>query len=95
MYYQLILGSVGPYGACLADGSEYTGAYLKPEKDNPLGYDKDSIRANLRDWHRDRVKRLQIGGADLLAIETIPGSLEALAILDVLEEFPGTQVRLI
>ena len=25
------------------------------------------------------------------AVETIPGSLEALAILDVLEEFPGTK----
>ena len=25
----LVAGSVGPYGACLGDGSEYTGAYLQ------------------------------------------------------------------
>ena len=26
--YPLIAGSVGPYGACLHDGSEYTGNYI-------------------------------------------------------------------
>ena len=25
----LVAGSIGPYGACLGDGSEYTGAYLQ------------------------------------------------------------------
>ena len=34
---------------------------------------------------------MQLGGADIHAVETIPGSLEALAIIDVLEEFPGTK----
>lgn len=29
----LIAGSVGPYGACLSDGSEYTGNYLN---DTPI-----------------------------------------------------------
>ena len=34
---------------------------------------------------------MHLGGADIHAVETIPGSLEALAVLDVLEEFPGTK----
>ena len=34
---------------------------------------------------------MQLGGADIHAVETIPGSLEALAIIDVLEELPGTK----
>ena len=53
-----IAGSVGPYGACLGDGSEYNGDYLKPghPKSKPLGKDKPSIRESLRDWHRDRIK---------------------------------------
>ena len=29
--HSLVGGSVGPYGACLHDGSEYTGAYLRGE----------------------------------------------------------------
>jgi len=88
-----VAGSVGPYGACLCDGSEYNGNYLKPDHPNskPLGTDKTKIREFLRNWHRDRIKRLQLGGADIHAVETMPGSLEPLAILDVLEEFPGTK----
>lgn len=88
-----IAGSVGPYGACLCDGSEYNGNYLKPGHplSKSLGSEKHEIREYLRNWHRDRIKRLQLGGADIHAVETIPGSLEALAIIDVLEEFPGTK----
>ena len=56
-----VAGSVGPYGACLGDGSEYTGDYLKlGVTNNPLGTSEGSIRASLRDWHRDRIKRLHI-----------------------------------
>ena len=53
-----VAGSVGPYGACLCDGSEYNGNYLKPGHPDAqlLGADKASIREFLRNWHRDRIK---------------------------------------
>jgi homocysteine S-methyltransferase len=67
--------SVGPYGATLADGSEYHGRY-------------GLSRQQLRDWHRDRLALLAASGADLLAIETIPSLVEAEALLDLLDEMP-------
>ncbi|MFC0561547.1 homocysteine S-methyltransferase [Halalkalibacter alkalisediminis] len=72
----LVAASVGPYGAFLADGSEYRGDYLVNE---------DELVA----FHRDRIKILVEAGADLLACETIPCLLEAKAITRVLKEFPG------
>lgn len=74
----LIAASVGPYGAYLADGSEYRG-----------GYDLD--RAGLVDFHRERLALLLEAGADLLAAETLPSLDEALAITDLLAEHPGAQ----
>jgi homocysteine S-methyltransferase len=73
----LVAASVGPYGAMLADGSEYHGRY---------GVD---ARA-LRDFHRPRIAVLAASGADLLAFETIPSLIEALALAEVLKEFPQT-----
>lgn len=60
--------SVGPYGAMLADGSEYTGRY-------GVGVDE------LRRWHRPRLDALIDAGADVLAIETIPSLTETEAVL--------------
>ncbi len=68
--------SVGPYGAFLADGSEYRGDYGLTEME-------------LMDFHRPRLAVLAASGADLLACETIPCLLEARALLRLLEEFPG------
>ena len=51
--HTLVGGSVGPYGACQHDGSEYTGSYLRGE--NAVG------REELVEWHRDRVTALQEG----------------------------------
>ena len=52
--HTLVGGSVGPYGACLHDGSEYTGSYLQGET---------AVTAEqLVAWHRDRVEALQEGG---------------------------------
>ena len=77
----LVAGSVGPYGACQGDGSEYTGSYIKTMS-----------REALKEWHRDRIKRLTFSNpVDIIAIETIPSYVEALAVLDALEEFPGTR----
>jgi homocysteine S-methyltransferase len=73
----LVAASVGPYGAMLADGSEYRGHYSIDEQ-------------GLRDFHRSRLAVLADSGADLLAFETIPSLGEALALAAVLEEFPQT-----
>jgi homocysteine S-methyltransferase len=63
-----IAGSVGPYGAALADGSEYRGAY-------DLSVDE------LRRWHRPRIALLAESGVDILAMETIPCLAEVEALL--------------
>jgi homocysteine S-methyltransferase len=66
-----VAASVGPYGAALADGSEYRGRYGR------------SIPA-LADWHRPRLEVLTEAGADILAIETVPDVLEAEALAGAL-----------
>jgi S-methylmethionine-dependent homocysteine/selenocysteine methylase len=65
-----VAGSVGPYGALLADGSEYTGAYVAE-----VGL------AQLREFHRPRMELLAEAGADVLACETVPAAAEAEALL--------------
>jgi homocysteine S-methyltransferase len=63
-----VAASVGPYGAALADGSEYRGRY--------------GLRvAQLQDWHRPRLEVLADAGADVLALETIPDVDEAEALV--------------
>lgn len=72
----LVAASVGPYGAYLADGSEYTGDYDR---------DEDGLHA----FHRPRFRILAGCGADLLACETIPSRAEARALARLLDETPG------
>jgi homocysteine S-methyltransferase len=67
-----IAGSVGPYGAALADGSEYRGDY-------------DLSVAELREWHRPRIELLAEAGVDILALETIPCLAEVEALLAEIE----------
>ncbi len=67
-----VAGSVGPYGAVLADGSEYTGAYA-----GSGGLDLEALRR----FHRPRLQALADAGADVLACETIPAALEVEALL--------------
>ena len=69
----LVAGSVGPYGAMLADGSEYRGDY-------------DVSDRVLADFHRPRMEALVEAGADLLAIETIPTAREAMVVVRLLSE---------
>jgi homocysteine S-methyltransferase len=59
-----VAASVGPYGAVLADGSEYRGEY---------GLDA----AALARWHRPRLEVLAAAGPDVLACETVPCLAEA------------------
>ncbi|MFH7594075.1 homocysteine S-methyltransferase [Streptomyces racemochromogenes] len=72
-----VAASVGPYGAVLADGSEYRGRY-------GLG------RGELAAFHRPRIEALLAAGPDVLALETFPDSDEAEALLGVLA---GTGAR--
>ena len=72
----LVAASVGPYGAMLADGSEYRGRYAIDD-------------AALADFHRPRLQVLATAGADLLACETVPCLREALVLANLLREFPG------
>ena len=73
----LVAASVGPYGAYLADGSEYRGGY-------------DIGREELVRFHRRRVELLLEAGADVLAFETIPCLEEAKAVAELMQGFPGT-----
>ena len=73
---RFIAASVGPYGAMLADGSEYRGNYGRTV-------------AELRDFHRDRLGVLASTDADILAVETIPEVEEAAAIAELLLEVDG------
>lgn len=67
----LVAASIGPYGAALANGAEFTGAY---------DLDEDSLVR----WHAERLAILADAGADLLACETIPSAPEARALARVL-----------
>ena len=69
----LVAGSIGPFGAYLADGSEYRGDYR---------LDANAFRV----FHQPRMEALVDAGADLLAIETIPTVREAEVLVDLLDE---------
>ena len=51
----IVAASVGPYGAFLANGSEYTGQY-------------DVTEEELMEFHRPRMKALIEAGADVLSL---------------------------
>ena len=72
----LVAASVGPYGAFLADGSEYTGVY---------GADDAALAA----FHWRRLELLARSGADLLAIETIPSAREGRVLRRLLDRLEG------
>lgn len=63
-----VAASVGPYGAMLADGSEYRGRY-------------GLSVAELESFHRPRIEVLAAAGADVLALETVPDAEEARALV--------------
>jgi homocysteine S-methyltransferase len=69
----LVAASVGPYGAYLADGSEYRGRY-------------GVTAARLREFHAPRLELLAEAGPDLFAVETIPDSDEAEVLVPLLED---------
>ncbi|MET0756426.1 MAG: homocysteine S-methyltransferase [Mycobacterium sp.] len=68
-----VAASIGPYGAALADGSEYRGRYGR------------SV-AELAEWHRPRLDVLADAGPDVLALETIPDIDEAEALVGLVRQ---------
>jgi len=68
----LIAASIGPYGAYLADGSEYRGDYVISDQ-------------ALTDFHKPRINLLDNSTADILACETIPSFQEARVLSEILE----------
>lgn len=73
----IVAASAGPYGAYLANGSEYDGRY-------GVG------RTRLADFHRRRLRVLSDTSADLIAFETIPSLPESEVIAALLGELPET-----
>ncbi len=78
--HNYIAGTIGPYGAYLANGSEYRGDYeLSVEE--------------YQQFHLPRIEELVNAGVDILAIETQPKLDEVLAILELLrEKYPQQKV---
>jgi homocysteine S-methyltransferase len=70
-----VAASVGPYGAALADGSEYRGNY---------GVGKTA----LKDFHAKRLEILIASNPDYLALETMPDTQEVEVLLDLLSDCP-------
>lgn len=68
-----VAASVGPYGAMLADGSEYRGRYGKTVRE-------------LEAFHRPRIETLASAEPDFLALETVPDTDEAEAMLRAAED---------
>lgn len=68
----LIAASIGPYGAYLADGSEYRGDYVISDQE-------------LTVFHKPRINLLDNSTADMLACETIPCFQEAKVLSAILK----------
>jgi len=72
----LVAASIGPYGAYLANGSEYHGDYNIPI-------------SQLKDFHESRWDILSDSFIDLFAIETIPSIKEAEVLLELIQQTPN------
>ena len=73
----LVAASIGPYGAYLADGSEYRGNYEASEDE-------------IREFHKERLEILISTKPDYLAIETIPEIREAKVLLQLRKDLKNT-----
>ena len=74
----LVAASIGPYGAYLADGSEYDGRYGIADQD-------------LIDFHKRRFRLLVTSEADLVVCETIPSMDETRVLLDLFDATPNAR----
>jgi homocysteine S-methyltransferase len=72
---RIVAASVGPYGAFLGNGAEYTGDY-------------DVGEAELGEFHLPRLEALAEASPDAFAVETIPSIAEARALVRALGGIP-------
>ncbi|WP_141430458.1 homocysteine S-methyltransferase [Bacillus sp. 03113] len=72
--FPLVAGSIGPYGAYLANGSEYTGNY-------------DLSDDEFQQFHLPRMKLLKEANIDLFAFETIPQFKESKVLAQLLKSY--------
>ncbi len=70
-----VAASIGPYGASLADGSEYKGNY-------------GVTKSVLKDFHSKRLELLISTSPDYLALETMPDTFEVEILLELLKNCP-------
>ncbi|WP_320035411.1 homocysteine S-methyltransferase [Halarcobacter sp.] len=70
----LVAASIGPYGAYLADGSEYSGNYKISDEE-------------LKEFHKNRLEIIARTNPDIFAVETIPSLKEAKIICELLKDF--------
>ncbi|ODQ66177.1 homocysteine S-methyltransferase [Nadsonia fulvescens var. elongata DSM 6958] len=78
----LVAGSVGPYGAYLGTGAEYTG-----------DYDYTLTTEDLKQFHRGRLLALLDTDIDAIAFETIPSYKELEAIVELFNEVCAERAR--
>jgi len=71
----IVAASVGPYGAALADGSEYRGYSASVSEDDLILF------------HKQRWQTLWQAAPDLMACETIPSPIEVKAVASIANEF--------
>lgn len=71
---RLVAGSLGPFGALRADGSEYRGRYGLTARE-------------LEEVHRPRLEALLAAEPDVIAVETIPDADEAEVVARLLAEY--------
>lgn len=78
----LIAASIGPYGAHLHDGSDYSGDYAEKVKPEVI-----------KEWHKTHIDAVLEAGVDALAFETVPCQvncfLNSLEIFDSINNFSG------
>lgn len=75
---RVVAASCGPYGAYLANGSEYRGY-------GDIACDEDTLVA----FHAKRAQVLWDAGADLILFETLPCIMEARALIRVVNATPS------
>ncbi|TDM50423.1 homocysteine S-methyltransferase [Macrococcoides goetzii] len=74
----IVAGSLGPYGAMLGNGSEYTGDYKETEED-------------YIQYHKERLDILIEAGVNVFAFETIPNIEEIKAVKTMLCDYPSIE----
>jgi homocysteine S-methyltransferase len=87
----MIGGSCGPYGAILADGSEYNPHYI----DMKAGTIQKDISAALVDYYQTKIEILLAPRnnfrCNFLAFETLPSVIEAQVIAAIMKKYPGAK----